>query len=57
MDVTFVYATLWPPSASFASTSLAVLSFHAGLTPSDHSPRGTSTETLFLDPSQERAPA
>ena len=46
------------PSASFASISVAVLSFHAGLTPSDRSPHGTSTETLFSDaPSWERAPA
>ena len=46
------------PSASFTSISVAVLSFRAGLTPSDRSPHGTSTETLFSDaPSWERAPA
>ena len=37
------------PSASFASISVAILSFRAGLTPSDRSPHGTSTETLFSD--------
>jgi hypothetical protein len=44
-----LYYSSWPLMPGFASTSLAVLSFCAELTLGDHSPRRTSTETLFSD--------
>ena len=49
MDFIFVYTTPLAPNASFAPTSLALLSFYTELTPSDRSPRRSSKETLFSD--------
>ena len=49
LDFTFLYATPLAPNASSAPASLTILSVCTELTPSDRSPCGPSTETLFSD--------